>query len=320
MAMMDEADRKPLGLKQLAVVWLVMTAVATPLWVWQDGKYGVVKAAFFALFFAGVFRLKRDFLDVAVFAFIMTGLHIFSRYVVNYHQLVVDANPAMLAPLALHALLTLGAAWLTSWLFDLRRTPGPTYSRLAAFYMIFYFAEFILHALAIMLLEGLSFSFYHLIQFATLLATPYLLWRLAALVLSQLTRRAPPLKADAPWKRRFRDFESTRTVVVSCAALYAVAIGWFGFVHFSIAKLGLTDHYDLGPGCDAPPGLGDFVLHAFGASLGSREGCLSATSLLARMTDYLQIAISLFLLLVLVQALALAFSAQKPDQPPENVE
>lgn len=320
MALDESYPEGPLGRRALAVSWLVMAGAMLPLWIWQDGRYGILKAFFFALFFAYVYSIKRNTLDTAVFAFIMTGLHLFSRQVVNYHQLVIDAYPPELLVLLAHASLTLLSAWLMGWLFDLRGTPGPTYTRLAAYYMMFYFAEFILHALAVMAWKGLPFSLRHPVQYAIVLLLPLALWRLGSALVLLSGRYVAPFKAEASWKRRFRDFENTRAVVFSCLALYAAGVGWFGFVHFTIGKLGLAEHYSMAQGCSPTPALGGYVLHALTASLGWSDACLVSASLLSRSADYLQITLSLFLLLVLVQALALAFSAGKQAEPPQKPE
>lgn len=318
MALNDPAT--PLSRRAIALSWLVMAFAVMPLWIWQDGRYGLLKAGFFALFFAYVYTVKRNTLDTAVFAFIMTGLHLFSRQVVSYHQLVIDAYPPELLVLLAHAALTLLSAWLMSWLFDLRHTPGPTYTRLAAYYLMFYFSEFILHAVVVMLWQDRPFSWRHPLQYALLLLAPLALWWLGSMAVLLLRRHIPPFKAEAPWKRRFRDFENTRAVVFSCLALYAAGVAWFGFVHFAIAKLGLTEHYALLPACPPALGLGDFMRHALSASVGWSDSCLAPASLLSRATNYLQIILSLFLLLVLVQALALAFSAGKQAEPPKKPE
>lgn len=318
---LDGGDgNRPFGRAHLAGVWLGLAAVSAPLWIWQEGKYGLLKALFFALFFAYGYRTKRSVIDVAVFAFIMTAMQIFSRYVVNYHQLVVDADPAVLLPLVLHAALTLGSAWLMSWLFDLRGTPGPTYTRLAAFYMVFYSAEFILHATGVMLWRGLPLTLYHPLQFALLLAIPLLLWRLGAASLHFFTGRVPAFRAEAAWKSRFRDFENTRTVVFSSLALFALSVVWFGFAHFTVAKLGLLSHYEIASGCASDPAISAFLLHAWDAAFGLRDACLASGSMLSRVLDYLQLIASLFLALVLVQAVALALGAQKNDKPPKRAE
>lgn len=320
MALDDTLSEGPVSRRALVVSWLVMALAVLPLWIWQDGRYGILKAGFFALFFAYVYKIKRNTLDVAVFAFIMTGLHLFSRQVVSYHQLVIDAYPPELLVLLAHAALTLLSAWLMSWLFDLRHTPGPTYTRLAAYYMIFYFAEFICHALVVMFWQDLPFSWRHPQQYALLLLTPLVLWWLGSKLVLLVGSHISPFKAEASWKRRFRDFENTRAVVFSCLALYAAGVLWFGFVHFSIAKLGLSDHYAVVQGCAPNPALSDFMLHALSASVGWNDSCLVSASLLSRAANYVQIILSLFLLLVLVQALALALSAGKQAEPPKKPE
>jgi hypothetical protein len=303
-----------------AFSWLIMAMTVLPLWVWQDGKYGILKAVFFAVFFAWVYGLKRNLLDVAVFALIMTGLQIFSRQVVNYHQLVFDARAYELIVLSAHAALTLFAAWLMSWLFDLKTTPGPSYTHLAAFFMMFYFGEFILHATGVMIWNGIVFSPGHAPQYLALEAMPYALWWSGAKAFGALRHKAPLLKTDAPWKRRFRDFENTRAVVFTCLALYAVSVVWFGFVHFAIGKLGVETHYAIAQECQQSPDLGAFMQHALSASIGLDYSCLAAASLAARLIDYLEVTVSLFLFLVLVQALALAFGASAPAQPPKRPE
>ncbi|MBI5121693.1 MAG: hypothetical protein HZA67_11865 [Rhodospirillales bacterium] len=320
MALEDSIPDGPISRRALAVSWLVMTFAVMPLWIWQDGRYGLLKAGFFALFFAYVYKIKRNTLDTAVFAFIMTGLHLFSRQVVSYHQLVIDAYPPELLVLLAHAALTLLSAWLMSWLFDLRHTPGPTYTRLAAYYMMFYFAEFICHALVVMFWQDRPFTLRHPQQYALLLLAPLALWWLGSKLILLVNRNITPFKAEASWKRRFRDFENTRAVVFSCLALYAAGVVWFGFVHFAIAKLGLADHYVIAQGCAAIPALGDFMLHALSASVGWGDSCLVSASLASRATNYLQITLSLFLLLVLVQALALALSAERQAEPPKKPE
>ncbi|MBF0167646.1 MAG: hypothetical protein HQL45_08435 [Alphaproteobacteria bacterium] len=311
-------EKRPLSLARQMVAWIMMAAVSAPLWIWMDGRYGILKALFFALFFAYAYRIKRNSLDVAVFALIMTGLHVFSRQVVSYHQLVFDASFAELLVLGGHAALTLFAAWLMSWLFDLRETPGPTYTRLACFYMIFYLAQYILHALGVMLWQGYPFSLYHVIHYGFVLVLPLILWGSGAKAMTLADRLIPPLQADASWKRRFRDFDNTRAVFFSCLSLFFASVFWFGFVHFVIAKLGVADYYTLGAGCDATPGLSDFMLHALAASIGLDGACLAPNALLSRAADYVEIIVTLFLALVLVQALALALGAHSSDKPPRR--
>nr|CAX83869.1 uncharacterized protein [uncultured bacterium] len=318
--MIQEDGNHSLTWRGYATAWAVSAATIAPLWIWMDGRYGLLKSLFFALFFAHAYAIKRNMIDIAVFSLIMTGLQLFSRQVVDYHQLVVDANPLELATLAGHAALTLGAAWLMSWLFDLRGTPGPTYTRLAAYYMIFYMGQFILHALFVMVSTGLPISPYHLAQFLLVLLMPLLIWRPGALTMHALSQHVALFRSGASWKRRFRDFDNTRAVVFSCLALFAASVVWFGFVHYAIGKLGLTVHYTIPADCPSLPGLGDFMTHSLSASLGLDDRCTASASLLSRIADYLQVIISLFLFLVLVQALALAFSAPGPDQPPERPE
>ncbi|CAA6605851.1 conserved membrane hypothetical protein [Rhodospirillaceae bacterium LM-1] len=320
MAMTAENADSPLSWRGYASSWIFIACVTAPLWIWQDGRYGLLKSLFFALFFAWTYGVKRNTLDVAVFALIMTGLQLFSRQVVDYHQLVIGAHSAQLTALAGHAALTLASAWLMGWLFDLRGTPGPTYTRLAAYYMIFYFGEFVLHAAAVMIIEGLPFGMNHPQQFILLLLLPMVLWWLGSKIVMLTSSRLTPFKAGAAWKRRFRDFDNTRAVVFSCLALFIASIVWFGFVHFTIAKLGATAHYEILQGCASPPDLTNFMKHSLSASLALGGGCVTSSSLLSRGTDYLQVIISLFLFLVLVQALALAYGAPGPEQPPKRPE
>ncbi|TAN56963.1 MAG: hypothetical protein EPN26_02960 [Rhodospirillales bacterium] len=307
---------RPLSLVGLIVSWFLMAMVAAPLWIWMDGRYGILKALFFSVFFALTYRVKRNSLDVAVFTLIMTGLQVFSRQAVNYHMLAFDAVTSELLVLAAHGTLTLFAAWLMSWLFDLRNTPGPTYTRLAALYMTFYLGQYVIHALSVMLWRGYAFTFAHLLHYALMLSIPLFLWWAGTKAVTIAGKHLPPFRADATWKHRFKDFENTRAVVLSCLALFAVSIVWFGFVHFVIGKLGVTQHYALGSTCAGIPGLGDYMLHALTASFGFDGGCLASNSFLSRAVDYVEIVVSLFLALVLVQALALAFSAQPADPPP----
>jgi hypothetical protein len=320
MAVSPSDEQKVLGFGGFALSWLVMAATAAPLWIWQDGRYGILKALFFALFFAWAYGKKRNTLDVAVFTLIMTGMQLFSRQIVNYHQLVIDANAHELLILTAHVALTLFAAWLMSWLFDLRNTPGPTYTRLAAFYVMFYLGEFILHATGIIIWTGLKFSFFHPLQYLVMEVIPLTIWWAISQILLLARRHISPFQVQAGWKRRFRDFENTRAVVFSCLALFAVSVAWFGFVHFAIGKLGLETHYRIAQSCALPPGLGDFLNHALLASVGLDSFCLASASLLSRAADYLEVIISLFLFLVLVQALALAFGAVPPAQPPKRSE
>ncbi|MCC7168382.1 MAG: hypothetical protein IT565_12520 [Rhodospirillales bacterium] len=313
---MDELDvPKRDWVRGVVLPWLALAVVNAPIWIWQDGRYGIVKALFFALAFALMQRIKRNLFDVAIFSLLMTILHVFSRQVVNYHALVFETEFAAMMVFALLIVATVLAAGLYSWLFQLAETDGPSYPQLASLYITFFLVEYIGHALVVQIMRSYPISLGKLVAYIALGLMP---WALGWLVRRVGAALHEGLEARTAVLVRARAFENTRFVVMSCLALYAVQVVWFGFVYFAIGKLGATAHFQMAPGCPALPELTDFLRLSLAATVGLDTSCLAAASLPARAIEYLEMVVTVLLVLVVVQAVALARRAARAQDTIDN--
>jgi hypothetical protein len=297
--------------RRLMLAWLMLALVNAPVWIWLDGKYGVLKAAVFALAFLPLQHAKKNLFDVLLFSLIMTAMHVFSRQVLNYHQLVFEAYWAQGLLLALHIELTLLAAYFHAWLFQLGETQGVGYPRYAAWYVTVYLAGFVLHALFVEVTRSYDVGLGKLIANGLTITLPYLIWRANDKFFGALAQRhAGRVGAvERRWRLKLRDFENTKAVILSCLALYGLQVFWFSFVYFAIGKLGVAEHFAGEAACGPQLGLLDFLQYSLAASAGGEIACLDSASLLARAAEYLQVIVTVFLLLIVVQALALAQGA-----------
>jgi hypothetical protein len=304
-------------IRGLVPAWLILAMINAPVWIWLDGRYGVVKAIVFALAFLPLQQVKKNLFDVALFSLIMTAMHVFSREVLNYHQLVFETYWPQMLLLMLHIELTLLAAYFHAWLFQLGSTEGVSYPRYAVWYVTIYLGGFILHALYVEVTQGYAIGAGKLGFNGLTLLLPYIVWRANDVLWSSLAQRhAGRVSAvDRRWRIKLRDFENTKAVLISCLALYALQVFWFSFVYFAIGKLGLEKHFSKGDDCGTATKLTDFSLFSLASSIGSDSACLGAASLFAKATVYCQVIITVFLLLIVLQALALARRASTSDKP-----
>lgn len=313
---MDALDApKEDWIRGFVLPWLTLAVVNAPIWIWQDGRYGIVKALFFALAFAVMQRIKRNLFDVAIFSLLMTILHVYSRQVVNYHALVFEVSFFQAGIFALLFASTILVAGAFSWLFQLGPTPGPSYPALASAYATFYVLEYVGHALVIQLLKSYPLGFGKLIYYIGLGVLPALIGWAMRSIGSRLDER---ILQRVAFPSRLRAFENTRYVLVSCLTLYAVQVVWFGFVYFAIGKLGVAAHFQMAAGCSLQQGLADYFLQSMAVTIGADTACLGAASLLARAVEYLEMVVTVLLVLVVVQAVALARRAARAQDTTDN--